>query len=80
MNVPGAGGVLARIAWGAVAIVAVAAGIAFSVVFMAVGLVVGAIAWAWLAWKRRTLRGPAGAPTPGRVIEGEAVSLPDEPR
>jgi len=83
MNGAGAGSLLARIAWGVAGIVVVAAGIVFSIAFLAVGLVAGAIAYAWLAWKRRALGVPAREPVQpvqGRVIEGEAVSLPDDPR
>lgn len=70
----------------------VAAGLLLSVAFAAVALVVGAIGFGWLAWKTRALRravrdelasqaAAAGrSSTPGRVIEGEAVAVPDERR
>ena len=72
-------------------LVVVAAGLVVSMAVAAVLVVAGAAAFGWLAWKTRALRravreqvaaqGGAGvAPlrTPGRVIEGEAVSVPDE--
>jgi hypothetical protein len=69
----------------------VAAGLLLSVAFAAVAIVAGAIGFGWLAWKTRALRravrdeiasqAAAGRPaTPGRVIEGEAVAIPDERR
>jgi len=72
-------------------------GVAFSVVFFAVAVVVGATAWGYVAWKTRAVRremrarmeeassdpmrgeAPRDAPR-GRVIEGEAVTVPDDPR
>jgi membrane protein implicated in regulation of membrane protease activity len=67
-----------------------ALGIAFSIVFLAVGFVVLAVVAAQVLWKTRHLRkqmrehveqtreqhAPA-APTRGRVIEGEAVRTED---
>lgn len=86
-------GVLRTIAWAVGGALVVVAGLALSIAVVAVGLVVGAAAWGYLAWKTREVRravrehaaaqgvGGAGrAPVAGRVIEGEAVSLPDEPR
>ena len=72
-------------------------GVAFSVVFFAVAVVVGATAWGYVAWKTRAVRremrarmeeaaadptyGTASRETArGRVIEGEAVTVPDDPR
>ena len=72
-------------------------GVAFSVVFFAVAVVVGATAWGYVAWKTRAvrremrvrmeeassdaMRGEAPRDTArGRVIEGEAVTVPDDPR
>ena len=72
-------------------LVVVAAGLVLSVAVAAVLVVAGAAAFGWLAWKTRALRravreqvaaqGAAGAGAmraPGRVIEGEAISVPDE--
>lgn len=87
------GGVLRTIAWVAGGALVVIVGLALSIVVLAAGVVVGAFAWGYVAWKtravRRTLReqvaaqrdaGASRAAGEGRVIEGEAVSLPDEPR
>ena len=91
-SVPGQrpAGVLRTIAWASAAALVVVAGLALSIVVVAAGLVVGALAWGYVAWKTRALRRAlpeqGGAheawqgPDAGRVIEGEAVSLPDEPR
>jgi hypothetical protein len=64
-------------------VVVVVAGIVVSVAVLAVGVVVGAAALGYLAWKTRALRREvreslaAGAPA-GRVFEGEAISVRDE--
>lgn len=53
-----------------------AAGIAFSAVAFVLLAALGLVAWAWLWWKTRKLRGKAQAEFPsqdGRVIEGESI-------
>ena len=91
-SVPGQrpAGVLRTIAWASAAALAAVLGVALSIVVVAARVVVGALAWGYVAWKTRALRRAlpeqGGAheawqgPDAGRVIEGEAVSLPDEPR
>ena len=64
-------------------------GLMFSVVFIAIAVVVGLAVWAWLWWKtralRRTLReqqassARAADRTEGTIIEGEAIVVHDEP-
>jgi hypothetical protein len=64
----------------------------FSAIFFVAAIAVGAVAWGYLAWRTRALRrelraraseaadrGPPGEPTRGRVYEGEAVAVRDEP-
>jgi hypothetical protein len=93
----GASGFLRKVAVAVVGAALLVLGIAFSVVFFAVALVVGAVAWGYVAWKTRAvrremrarmeeaasdpMRGEAPRDTArGRVIEGEAVTVPDDPR
>lgn len=85
-------GILAQVAWGIAAAVALVAAALLSVAVLAVALVAGAAVWGSVLWKTRKLRRalreqaegdavpPHGAMGPGRVIEGEAVSVPDEGR
>jgi hypothetical protein len=76
-------GPLAKLAWAVGASALVAAGIVVSVAVLALGVVVGAAALGYLAWKTRALRREArealatGA-SAGRVFEGEAISVRDE--
>jgi hypothetical protein len=93
----GASGFLRKVAVAVVGAALLVLGIAFSVVFFAVALVVGAVAWGYVAWKTREvrremrarmeeaaadpMRGAASRENArGRVIEGEAVTVPDDPR
>lgn len=93
----GSPGFLRKVAVAVVGAALLVLGIAFSVVFFAVALVVGATAWGYVAWKTRAVRremrarmeeaaadptyGTASRETArGRVIEGEAVTVPDDPR
>ena len=93
----GASGFLRKVAVAVVGAALLVLGIAFSVVFFAVALVVGAVVWGYVAWKTRAVRremrarmeeaaadpthGAASRETTrGRVIEGEAVTVPDDPR
>jgi hypothetical protein len=86
-------GPFVKLALAAGGIVAIVAGAALSVVLVAAGLVVGAAAWGYVAWKTRALRravrdglaagdaaGGFRPPLRGRVFDGEAVSVPDERR
>ncbi|MEO8486737.1 MAG: hypothetical protein ABI585_10410 [Betaproteobacteria bacterium] len=87
-------GPLAKLAWAVGGAVVLVLGVVFSVAIVALGVVVGAVAWGVLAWKTRAIRravreqvgsqqGASGgwrAPAAGQVIEGEAVSIPDERR
>lgn len=89
---PGPAGLVARIAWGAAAAIALVAGALLSVAVVAVALAVGTVAGGYLLWKTRALRralreasqrsaaATGNATPPGRVFEGEAVSVPDEAR
>jgi hypothetical protein len=86
-------GPFAKMALAVGGVLVLAAGIVFSVAAFAVALVAGTAALGWIAWKTRALRRAVrdeiaaqraagldrGAPH-GRVIEGEAVSIPDERR
>ena len=86
-------GPLAKLALAAGGLVAIAVGLVVSVAAFAVALVAAGIGFCWLAWKTRALRravrdGMAAREatvverpgTPGRVYEGQAVSIPDERR
>ncbi|CAG1007074.1 hypothetical protein BURK1_03362 [Burkholderiales bacterium] len=77
----------------AAGVVMLGVGLVVSAVLVAAAAIVGAIAWGYLAWRTRGLarrmreqrqepaRGPLRRePAGGRVIEGEAVSIPDDPR
>jgi len=92
-----AGGILRKLAMAVGGVALLGLGLVLSVVFFAAALVVGATAWAYLAWKTRALRREmrarmdevaadpsrgtsARAAASGRVIEGEAVTVPDDPR
>ena len=93
----GAPGFLRKVAVAVAGATLLVLGVAFSVVFFAVAVVVGATAWGYVAWKTRAvrremrarmeeaasdpMRGEAPRDTArGRVIEGEAVTVPDDPR
>ena len=90
LGVAAAPGPLAKAALVAGGLVVIAVGLVVSVAVAAVAVVAGAVGFGWLAWKTRDLRravrdelaargagiGPGRAP--GRVIEGEAASVPDE--
>ena len=89
---PGPAGLVARVAWGVAAAIALVAGALVSVAVVAVALAVGTVAGGYVLWKTRALRralreqsqrraaATGDAAPPGRVFEGEAVSLPDEAR
>lgn len=79
-------GPFAKIAWGVAGAVVLVVGAILSVAALAAGIVVGAAALGYLAWKtravrravRQTLDERAAEPAPGRVYEGVAVDVRDE--
>ena len=85
-------GPLGKVAAAIVGVLAIAAGLMFSLVFVVVIAVVGIVVWAYFWWKTRDLRrrlreqsaqapfGQPGEAAPGEsdVIEGEAVRVVDE--
>lgn len=88
-----AGGFLRKVGLALAGAAALVLGIVFSAVFFVAAIAVGAVAWGYLAWRTRALRrelraraseaadrGPPGEPTRGRVYEGEAVAVRDDPR
>ena len=89
---PNAADFLRKLGVAVAGIAALALGIVFSAVFFVAAIAVGAAAWGYLAWRTRALRrelraraseaaerGPPGEPARGRVYEGEAVAVRDEP-
>lgn len=70
----GAAGPLQKFLALAVGAVLLLAGLAFSVVILAVGIAAGLAAWGWFWWKTRALRkAMRERPPGGQVIEGEVV-------
>lgn len=80
---------LAKLLSAFIGVVTLVLGAMFSLLMLAVALLVGLAVWGWFWWRMRELRrqldeqmrenaAPASSPSRGEIIEGEAVIVEEE--